>query len=113
MRFSMNFALNRWCDDAGLLSGQRPAGDALAALKWALSPFETPQPVALDLSGVAEITDDFVEGFFCALLAERLESYFGLHQVMVVGAEATVAARLREALLSRGVALPIAERTGR
>jgi hypothetical protein len=63
----MNFRLERWSNDAGTLDGQAVGKDALAALKWELSSFEAPHPIALDLGGVLRVGDDFVETFFRAL----------------------------------------------
>ncbi len=109
----MHFRFDRWCSAAGELDGQAAGSDALAALKWALSAFETPAPVALDLDGVVRVGDDFFEGFFRALVEDWPESYFGRHPIVIVSADKRVAARLRERFRELGVAVPIAQQPGR
>jgi len=107
----MNFRLDRWCGPAGELAGREAGDRALRELKWALSSFETPQPVALDLDGVVGVSDDFLEGFFGALVEDWPESYFGRHPIVIVGAAGQVAMTLRSGFRNHGLAIPISEQS--
>jgi len=89
------------------LEGAEAADRALASLHWALTALETPQPVALDLRGITAISEDFLDGFFVKLLAQRPESFFGPHQVLAVGASPPVARELRSTLGRQHLSMPI------
>jgi hypothetical protein len=106
----MNFRLDRWSSAAGALDGRAVASEALVALKWQLSIFEAPTPIALDLDGVVRVGGDFVEGFFHALVEEWPESYFGRHPIVIVSADPRVARALRECFRELKIEIPIAER---
>ena len=106
----MTFRLDPWCNESGRLAGAAVAGDALASLRWSLSGFETPQPIAIDLSGVSAIADEFIEGFFGAIADHWPTSYFGPHAIVVVGVDAALAPGLRDKLHFRGFGVPVTPR---
>ena len=91
------------------MSSAAAAKDALASLRWALSGFETPQPIALDLDAVTGVSDEFAEAFFAVLAREWPESYFGPHPIVVVGVAPAMAQALRDRLACCGLAVPVAE----
>jgi hypothetical protein len=91
----VHFAVDPWADASGRLIGADRAHSALVSLRWALTSFEAPQPIAIDLSGITDVRQDFLEGFFAALVQEWPESHLGRHTIVVVGVDATLAPKLR------------------
>lgn len=88
------------------------ATKALNALIWGLTNLETPQPIALDLRDVTEISSAFTQAFFVELIIAKPESYFGPHHLVAFGASRGVARALTRDLAKEELSLPIAMETG-
>ena len=77
------------------------------ALEWALTEFEAPEPVAIDVKDVVSIPPAFVESFFLPLCVHPPSGPYGPHPVVVVGASADVASTLNNVLSTHGCAILI------
>jgi hypothetical protein len=102
----MHFQLRASDRSDGVL-GSREGSRALARLEWALSEFETPQPVAIDVSELASISPSFIEAFFVPLSLDPPSGPYGPHAVIVVGASAGVAQMIRDCLATHGCSVLI------
>jgi hypothetical protein len=67
-----------------------------------LAEFARPEPVAIDLSGVDEISSDFVEAFVLPLVREPPSGPYGAHPLLVIGATAAVALVIQRTLPEHG-----------